>query len=90
MEEVYCRVYGRVQLVMFRDFTKRKARSLGLRGYVRNMDDGSVEVVAQGPREDLEKLVAHLRRGPLLARVERVDVERRQPVKTYADFTIVL
>ena len=51
MEEIVCFAYGRVQNVMFRDFIARGARHLGLTGYVRNLDDGSVEFVAQGQKE---------------------------------------
>lgn len=65
-------VTGRVQLVMFRDFTRRAARRLGLVGEVENLPDGSVRVYAEGPRETLETLIEYLNKGPLLARVERV------------------
>jgi len=77
MEEIHCIVSGRVQMVMFRDFTQRKARGLGLAGWVRNLPDGTVEVVAQGEGEELDRFVAHLHEGPLLARVERVEAQRR-------------
>ncbi len=89
MEEVYCRAQGRVQLVMFRDFTLRKARSLGLVGYVHNQGDGSVEVLAQGTLENLKKFVAHIQKGPFLARVDRVDTEWRKPSELYRSFEIV-
>ena len=75
MESVRCCIYGRVQMVMFRDFTTRKARSHSLVGYVRNLKDGSVEAYAQGKREDLEQWIAKLHRGPFLAHVERVDLQ---------------
>lgn len=67
-------VRGRVQGVGFRDFVERRALSLGLSGYVRNLSDGrTVEVVAEGPRERLESLVGHLRRGPGGAYVHEVE-----------------
>ena len=87
-QEIYCRITGRVQLVMFRDFTARRARRLGLAGYVKNLSDGSVEAVAQGAPERLEQFAAALRRGSLLSRVDRVDVEHRAPTARYGDFTI--
>ena len=69
-------VKGRVQGVNFRDFVYRRAISLGLTGYVRNLPDmRSVEVVAEGQRERLELLVEHLRHGPRAARVDGVDVQ---------------
>ena len=73
MESLYCRIYGRVQMVMFRDFTTRKARLLGLVGYVRNLPDGSVEAHGQGSRESLERWAAYLHKGPLLSHVERIE-----------------
>ncbi len=65
---------GRVQGVGYRDFVERRASSLGLTGYVRNLSDGrSVEVVAEGPRDRLERLVEHLRQGPGGAYVHEVE-----------------
>ncbi|TMD54260.1 MAG: acylphosphatase, partial [Chloroflexi bacterium] len=64
LEELHAYVHGRVQGVGFRYFVAQKAQSLGLRGYVRNEYDGSVEVLAQGPRPALEHLLTYLRRGP--------------------------
>lgn len=89
IEEIRVIVHGRVQMVMFRDFVEHKARSLGLTGYVLNQDDGSVEVVAQGSRESLEKLIEYLHKGSFLARVERVDTELRKPSRFYDSFDIV-
>jgi acylphosphatase len=65
---------GRVQGVGYRDFVERRASSLGLAGYVRNLSDGrTVEVVAEGPRHKLETLLVHLRRGPGGAYVHEVE-----------------
>lgn len=76
-------------MVMFRDFIQRKARSLGIRGTVENLDNGSVEVVAQGREEQLEKLIAYLHKGPFLARVLRVDTEWREPSREFNGFSIL-
>lgn len=65
-----CLVSGRVQGVFFRATTQEQARGLGLTGYVRNLADGRVEVVACGEREALQRLSAWLRRGPEFARVD--------------------
>lgn len=70
-----CWVSGRVQGVSFRANTARQAHALGIRGYARNLPDGRVEVLACGPGEALEKLIEWLHRGPLLARVDSVQVE---------------
>jgi len=67
-------VHGRVQGVSFRYYTQRQAQELGLNGYVRNRWDGTVEVVAEGPRAALDSLLSSLRRGPRAAFVTQVDV----------------
>jgi acylphosphatase len=65
-------IEGRVQGVFFRDSTRREAIELGLCGWVKNRFDGSVEVVAEGPREKVETLIAWCHHGPPIARVTRV------------------
>ncbi|QKT02750.1 acylphosphatase [Ectothiorhodospiraceae bacterium 2226] len=70
-----CRVRGRVQGVFYRASTERKAKELGVRGYVRNLDDGSVEVLACGVPAQVEALRSWLWQGPRAARVEGVDCE---------------
>jgi acylphosphatase len=75
MEKLYCRIYGRVQHVMFRDFATRKARKCHIVGYVHNRPDGSVEVYGEGSRTDLDRWLEYLHRGPMLAHVERVDAQ---------------
>jgi acylphosphatase len=66
---------GRVQGVSFRYYTVRRARDLGLTGYVRNEPDGSVTVVAEGPRSDLDELLSFLRVGPRAAVVTDVQTD---------------
>jgi acylphosphatase len=68
-------VRGRVQGVGFRWFVEREAHTLGIAGWVRNNHDGSVEVQAQGTRDQLSGLHARLREGPRAARVDSVDVQ---------------
>ncbi|MEK7628104.1 MAG: acylphosphatase [Patescibacteria group bacterium] len=90
MQEIHCLVFGRVQMVMFRDFTARGARSLGLTGFVRNLADGSVEVVAQGAKEKLEALVVRLKKGSLLSRVDNVQVTWCEATQSFDGFIIAL
>jgi DNA ligase D-like protein (predicted 3'-phosphoesterase) len=66
---------GAVQGVGFRDATVRRARALGVLGWVRNLDDGRVGVHAEGPAEAVEQLLDFLRAGPRGARVDSVEVE---------------
>jgi acylphosphatase len=73
MQQLRALVHGRVQGVGFRWFVVRRAESHGLGGTVRNLADGSVEVIAEGPRAALEAFLEELRAGPPRARVERVD-----------------
>ncbi len=81
-------VRGRVQGVGFRYFAQKTADLLGLGGYARNLDDGSVEVYAAGPKEKLDELAGRLRQGPRWADVRGVEeqeapVERRSSFETY-------
>ncbi len=73
MERLHAVVHGDVQGVGFRYFVQRKARQLGLLGWVRNNDDGTVEVVAEGARPELEQLKRAVEEGPRMAQVDRVD-----------------
>ncbi|MCS7025020.1 MAG: acylphosphatase [Bryobacteraceae bacterium] len=66
-------IVGRVQGVGFRSWVQRRARFLGLSGYVRNLEDGSVEVYAMGTAEQLAELARELWQGPPLAQVRAVE-----------------
>jgi acylphosphatase len=81
-------VHGYVQGVGFRYFAQRRAASLGLKGYVRNRWDGTVEVVAEGPRAAVDQLRAILEEGPVGAYVERVDAQQGLPTGEFATFQI--
>lgn len=83
------RITGRVQLVMFRDFTTRVSRRLGLVGIVQNMKDGSVEVVAEGEEEKLKQLLTFLNKGSVLSRVDRVESFWEEPTNEFSKFNIV-
>lgn len=85
---VIIRVTGRVQGVSFRWYTRRLAASLGLVGWVRNLVDGSVELVAEGARPNLERLAEWCRRGPELAKVLDLEVQYAQASGEFEDFSI--
>ncbi len=73
-------ISGRVQGVFFRAYTRDEARRLGLKGWVRNLPDGRVEVLAQGDEEDLARLESFCRRGPPYAHVRSVErIEEEMP-----------
>jgi acylphosphatase len=81
-------VWGRVQAVGFRQFVQHEAERHALTGTVRNRDDGSVEVVAEGAEEALGALLAAIARGPVLARVERVESRYSEATGEFAHFEI--
>lgn len=75
-------------MVMYRDFACRKARSMGLVGYVKNCPDSSVEVLAQGHEGHLRKYAGLLEKGSLLSRVDQVEVQWREPAMKFSNFSI--
>jgi acylphosphatase len=81
-------VRGRVQGVGFRWFVEREAHRLGLAGWVRNNADGSVEVLAQGSRDQLLGLRSRLRDGPRAARVDAVEEIETKRVESLITFRI--
>lgn len=86
---VQMKVYGFVQGVFFRDYTSRRARELGLTGYVRNLPGGrTVAVQAEGEREKLEELITCLKIGPPGARVEKLDISWSEYTGNYSNFNI--
>lgn len=84
----HLRVYGRVQGVFFRATAQEEADRLGLAGWVRNRRDGSVELVAEGPIEALERLCAWARQGPVHARVDEVERVDSEPVGLEPGFVV--
>lgn len=81
-------VRGLVQGVSFRYYTLHRARELGLSGFVRNLWDGSVEVVAEGPRKSLEQLLSWLHQGPPGADVDQVSVLWEQASGKFGRFEV--
>ena len=81
-------VYGYVQGVYFRDFVSRRARELGLTGYIRNLPEGTVEVNAEGERKQLEQLIVHLKVGPSSAKVKKVITNWSEYTGSYSRFSI--
>lgn len=82
-------MFGRVQLVMYRDFVKRNARARGLVGTVKNNKDGSVSVVAEGEESKLNELLSLVHRGSVLARVDRVEEKWANDLDGYKNFAIL-
>lgn len=80
-------IRGRVQGVGYRQAAQRRAAQLALTGWVMNLEDGGVEVVAEGPRPALDAYVAWLRRGPIGAWVREVQVFESPARGEYREFT---
>jgi len=81
-------VYGRVQGVSFRYYSRLEALRLGVHGWVRNEPDGSVRVMAEGDKENLEYLLVYINHGPIGALVQQVNVEWSVGPSEYKDFEI--
>ncbi len=81
-------VTGRVQGVAFRWYTQKKALSLGLTGWVKNRPDGSVRILAEGPRPDLETFCDWTARGPDHCQVDRQDISWSEAAGKFDAFLI--
>jgi len=88
MKIVHIFVHGMVQGVFFRANTVSTAKGLGLKGWVRNRRDGSVEIMAEGKQESLIELIEWCKKGgPSSARVEKVDYKWEEHDGKFTDFT---
>jgi acylphosphatase len=78
-----------VQGVFFRDSTRRKAEELGLSGWVKNLPDGKVEAVFEGPSDSVRKMVRWCEEGPQQASVENVDTDFEDPGEDLQGFEVL-
>lgn len=81
-------IEGRVQAVGFRNFVQQNAHAMDLTGWVRNRYDGTVEVIAEGSRRDLENLLSQLRRGPRSANVTGVSPQWQDATGEFDRFRV--
>ena len=91
MDNIRVRLFikGRVQGVWFRDSTRQEARRLGVNGWARNIPDGRVEVLAEGPANKVRNLIDWCHQGPPLARVDRVEESFEEWTGEFNSFNIV-
>ena len=89
MKRVKVKIFGKVQGVFFRYNTKKMAEMLGVKGWVRNCEDGSVEAVFEGEDEKVDELVRWCRKGPSLARIEKIEVKDEKFKGEFKDFRII-
>ncbi|MBI4452908.1 acylphosphatase [Candidatus Woesearchaeota archaeon] len=81
-------VSGRVQGVFFRANVRDKALQLGLNGYAKNLENGDVEIVAEGAEDQLEKFIDFIRKGPGIASVAGIQVKHKEP-ENFKSFKIL-
>lgn len=89
MKRTHVFVSGRVQGVMFRYFTKKKAHKLGLKGFVKNLDDGRVEIVVEGDKKYIRKFITWCKKGPIWSIVEHVNILAEQPKNEFDSFDVI-
>lgn len=87
-KRVHIIVEGRVQGVFFRDYTQKKGSKLGLAGWVRNQNNGSVEAVIEGDAAAVDQMIAWFHKGSPLSEVTKVMVTAEEPSGVDRDFTI--
>ena len=87
MQQAHVFISGNVQGVSFRYFIKSNAQQLGLKGWVRNIEDGGVETVFCGEKEKCEQLIELCRKGPMLAQVKQLGFEWEE-AEDFTNFTI--
>lgn len=87
--EIHAVVKGKVQRVGYRDHIERYAREHDLYGWVRNNEDGSVEVVFQGTTDELKGSIEALNVGSPLAKVESLAIDWRTPAKHFVEFKVI-
>ena len=83
---VHIFISGLIQGVFFRANTQKKAEDLGITGWVKNVPDGRVEIVAEGERQKVEDLIEWAKKGPLIARVDNLDIEWQEYVGEFDSF----
>ncbi|MCG8383659.1 MAG: acylphosphatase [Gammaproteobacteria bacterium] len=86
---VHCVIYGRVQGVGFRQSTQKKAQTLGLGGWIRNCENGSVELVATGEQTDVQTLIDWLEQGPPFAQVTQLEINPLASLELFETFKVM-
>jgi acylphosphatase len=86
---LYAKIIGKVQGVYFRAFTQGIARELGLKGTVKNLKDGSVEIVAVGEEEKINGLIRLLKKGPPGSNIIEIEAKKDENNLDFSDFKII-
>ena len=88
MERAHIIVHGLVQGVFFRANTIKMAGELGLKGYAKNMPDGTVEIVAEGPKDNINKLIDYCKKSPGASEVSKIDVKFGKAKNEFGGFEV--
>ena len=89
MKEIrHIRIHGKVQGVGYRFYATRVARRLGLKGWIQNLRDSSVEAMVEGEPDKIDEWITEIKEGPRYAEVVRIDQERRDGAGPLADFDV--
>ncbi|MGB9598552.1 MAG: acylphosphatase [Minisyncoccales bacterium] len=83
------KVFGFVQGIGYRSWTKKRAEELGLNGWVRNLSDGSVEAYFEGKSNSLSRMIELMKKGPRFARVEKIEIKEESQIKGLDNFQVV-
>ena len=89
MQRMTCSVSGKVTGVGYRIFVQKKARALWVNGYIKNIGQFGVEIVAEGSEVKLNQLLEHIRKGPFNATVRDVSVMWDEPSEEFEDFIVL-
>ncbi len=87
MKSTHLIVSGKVQGVFFRANVKKKAEELNLKGYAKNIQDGTVEIAAEGNEEKIKELIEFIKKGPGIAKVENIKIKNKES-ENFKDFEI--
>jgi len=87
-KQIILKIYGRVQMVMYRDSAKRKAKKLDLVGWVMNKSDGTVELIAEGEEENLKQFIDWCYNGSILAKVDKINISWQEATGQFKKFNI--
>jgi len=88
MKRIHLIIHGKVHGVFYRDKTKRKGTELGLKGFVKNLEGGTVEVIAEGPENRLNELIEFCKNNPGYSKVEKVNVKKEKATNEFEDFRV--
>ena len=88
MKRIHLIIHGKVQAVFYRSNTHKKASALGLTGFVKNLENGTVEVVAEGPEEKLNQLIEFCKNNPGYSNVDKVDVKEEKITNEFESFGV--